>query len=151
MSIPSYNQFFCQMYSSGMPNAETVTGNVPSTSCLHWHSGMSPHKYYLREKPANVTNCYGCNESFSLRYCQPPTNIIVKHIDRRIRGKTQDGQLIYNADFTPAYYHPIRSHITRKKPCYGGNLYIKLQVLQRVEQNYINMIAVESSFNIVVE
>ena len=65
------------------------------------------------------------NESFSLRYCQPPTNIIVKHIDRRIRGKTQNGQLIYNADFTPAYYHPIRSHFTRKKPCYSGNLYIK--------------------------
>ena len=112
---------------------------------------MSPHKYYLREKLANVTNCYGCNESFSLRYCQSPTNIIVKHIDRRIRGKTQDGQLIYNADFTPAYYHPIRSHITRKNPCYSGNLYIKSQVLQRVEQNYVNMIAVESSFNIVVE
>ena len=101
VSIPSYNQFFSQIYSSGMPNPQTVTGNVPSTSCLHWHSGMSPHKYYLIEKPANVANWYGCNESFSLGYCQPPTNIIVKHSDRRITGKTQDGQLIYNADFTP--------------------------------------------------
>ena len=35
VSIPSYNQFFSQIYSSGMPNAQTVTGNVPSTSCLH--------------------------------------------------------------------------------------------------------------------
>ena len=149
MSIPSYNQFFSQMYSSGMPNAQTVTGNVPSTSCLHWHSGMSPHKYYLIEKPVIVANCYGCNES--LRYCQPPTNVIVKHIDRRIWGKTQDGQLIYNADFPPAHYHPVRSHIIRKKPCYSGNLYTKSQVLQRVEQNYVNMIVFENSFNIVVE
>ena len=73
----------------------------------------------------------GCNESFSLRYCQPTTNIIVKHIDRQIRGQTQDGQLIYNADFTTAYYHPIRNHITRKN--YSGNLCIKSQILQRIE------------------
>ena len=126
-----------------MPNVQTVTRNVPSSFCLHWHSGMMPHKYYLIEKPANVANCYGCSESFSLHYCQLPTIIIVRHIDRRIRGKTQDGQLICNADFTPAYYQPIRSHITRKKPCYIGNLYIKSQILQRVEQNYVNMIAVE--------
>ena len=43
MSIPSYNQFFSQMYSSRMSDAQTVTENVPCTSCLHWHSGMSPH------------------------------------------------------------------------------------------------------------
>ena len=103
LSSPSFNQFFSQIYSSERPKAQNVTGNVPITSS--WHSGMSLHKYYLIEKPANIANCYRCNESFSLRYCQPPTNIIVKHIDRRIRGQTQDGQLIYNADFTPAYYH----------------------------------------------
>ena len=95
------------------------------------------------------------HERRTSHYCQPPTNIIVKHIDRRIRGKTRDGQLIYNADFTPACYHPIKSHIAthivRKNSCYSGNLYIKSQVLERVEQNYVNMITVENSFNIVVE
>ena len=83
VSSPSYNHFFSQMYLSEMPNAQTVSGNVPSTSSLHWHSGMLPHKYYLIEKQANVANCYERNKSFSLRYCQPPTNIIVKHIYRR--------------------------------------------------------------------
>ena len=118
VSSPSYNQFFSQMYASEMPNAQTVTGLIPRTCSLHWHSGMSPHKYYLTEKPTNVPNRCGCNKSFSLPYCQPPTNIIFKHIDKRIRGKIRDDQLIYNADFTPAYYHPIRSHIARKNPCY---------------------------------
>ena len=61
VSSPPYNQFFSQMYSPEMPNAHTVTGNVLSSSSLHWHSGISLHKYYLIEKPANVANCYGCN------------------------------------------------------------------------------------------
>ena len=146
MSSPSYNQFFSQMYASEMPNAQTVTGLIPRTCSLHWHSGMSPHKYYLTEKPTNVPNRCGCNKSFSLPYCQPPTNIIFKHIDKRIRGKIRDDQLIYNADFTPALKNQKKS--PEKIPVI---LYIKSQVLQRFEQNYVNMIAVENSVNIVVE
>ena len=82
MTGPSYDQFFSQMYLLEIPSAHTITGNAPSTSNLHCHSRMSPHKYYLIEKPANVENYCGCNELFSLHYCQPSVNVIVKHIDR---------------------------------------------------------------------
>ena len=41
-----------------MPNVQTLMGNVPRTSNLQWDSGMSPHKYDLIEKSANVANCW---------------------------------------------------------------------------------------------
>ena len=47
----------------------------------------------------------------------PPNNVIVKHVDRRLRGRNEKGQLVYSPDFTNTYYHPISSHIARKILC----------------------------------
>ena len=48
------------------------------------------------------------------KYHKPPYNIIVKHVNRRTEGKTDIGNLLINPDFTAAYYHPTKSHITKK-------------------------------------
>ena len=93
-------------------------GNVPRTSHLQWDSGMSPHKYDLIEKSANVANC--CEYFKVIFHCAivslPRHNTIAKHADWQIRGKP------------PAYYHPIKGHIKRKHFRCIGHFYVKLQV-----------------------
>ena len=79
-----------------------------------WHSGLSPHPYKFIEKPKNVHVYYGCGSNFDDKYDKSPNNITIKHVDRRIRVKTDIGILQFNADFTAAYYLLINSCITKK-------------------------------------
>ena len=72
-----------------------------------WHSGLSPHSYYLVALPTNVKKCYGCGDMFAEKFRQAPHNIVVKHVDRRVvRRDDNTGALVYSTDFTNTYYHP---------------------------------------------
>ena len=78
-----------------------------SQSPSNWHSGLSPNCYELVVMPKKVKKCYGCGQEFAEKYRTPPTNIVVKHLDRRITGKNaQTGQVVHSGDFTNTYYHP---------------------------------------------
>ena len=61
-----------------------------------------PHPYEFIKKPKKIHVCYGCGSIFTNKYDKLPNNIIIKHVDGRIRGKTDIGNLLYNADFTAA-------------------------------------------------
>ena len=90
-----------------------------------WHSGMSPHPYHLVALRTNVKKCYGCGALFVKKFRQPPYNIVVKHVDRRVVGKDSNtGELLYARDFTNTYYHPNPSHIKRKNPFFDGSVLI---------------------------
>ena len=62
----------------------------------------------------------------------PPNNVIVKHVDRRLRGRDEKGQLVYSPDFTNTYYHPISSHIARKNPVFGGSVQVDRTFYERL-------------------
>ena len=47
---------------------------------------------------ASVSVCYGCGAKFDTNI-----DLVVKHIDHRIKGKGPDGVPIFNMDFTPMY------------------------------------------------
>ena len=97
----------------------------PSAAAGTWHSGMSPHPYYLVFLPTKAKKCYGCRRTFVKKYRQPPNNIVVKHVDRRVVGKDGNtGTLVYDTDFTNTYYHPNPSHIKRKNPFFDGSVLI---------------------------
>ena len=54
-----------------------------------------------------------------------PNNIIarlVKHVDKRPRGRDDKGRFINSPNFTNKYDHPISSHITRKNPVLKGSV-----------------------------
>lgn len=90
-----------------------------------WHSGMSPHPYHLVALRTNVKKCYGCGALFAEKFRQPPYNIVVKHVDRRVvRKDGNTGALVYSTDFTNTYYHPNPSHIKRKNPSFDGSVLI---------------------------
>ena len=74
---------------------------------------------------------YGCGINFTDKYDKSPNNIIIKHVDRRIRGKIDIGNLLFNAEFTAAYYHLIKSHITKKNPSFSGNIHVKPELLDK--------------------
>ena len=75
--------------------------------------------------------CYGWGSNFSVKCDISPNNIIIKHVDRRIRGKADTGNLLFNAYFTAAYNYPIRSHKTKKKTLFSGNIHVKAELLDK--------------------
>ena len=83
-----------------------------------WHSGMSPYQYNLVPLPTNARKCYGCGNEFVEKFRQPPHNMVVKHVDRRLmRRDPTTGSFVYSADFTNTYYHPSFAHIQKKIRC----------------------------------
>ena len=69
----------------------------------------------LSKKQKTFMYAYGCGSNFTDKYDKSPNNIFIKYVDRRIRWEIDIGNLLFNADFTAAYYHLIKSHITKKK------------------------------------
>ena len=58
-----------------------------------WNAGMSPNAYEVVVTPTRVQKYYGCGNDFSPKYKTLPTNIIIKHVDRRvIRRNKQTGK-----------------------------------------------------------
>ena len=91
----------------------------------HWHSGMSPYPYELIEFPGGgISKCYGCNQEFADRYKASPNNHIVRHRDRRIRGKDEQSNIVYNGNFTCSYYHPNRRHVEMKNLIFSGDVFV---------------------------
>ena len=112
--LPSYIQNEQQMLFINLIEIQTAWSSTSKCS-QDWHSGLSPQPYEFIEKPKNVHVFYGCRSNFTDKYDKSPNSIIIKHVDRRIRGKIDIGNLLFNADCTAAYYHLIKSHVTKKK------------------------------------
>ena len=72
-----------------------------------------------------MKKCYGCGSDFIEKSRNPPFNLIVKHMDRRVMTRNeQTGQLIFNQDYRNTYYHPVVAHIQRKNPVFTGLTFI---------------------------
>ena len=82
-----------------------------SSSPVYWHSGLPSHPYEVIEKAKEEVKCYGCSQNFANNVA---LNLVIKHIDTRMRGKDSNGHFIYNSDFTPAYYYSMLNQILRK-------------------------------------
>ena len=131
----------CHPYAStfqGHPlNVPSQASSPPFSSAAAgtWHSGLSPNPYYLVALPKNVKKCYGCGGMFAKKIRQPPHNIVVKHVDRRlVRRDGNTGALVYSPDFTNTYYHPIPSHIRRKNPVFDGRVLIDSGTNQSLDE-----------------
>ena len=95
---------------------EELSASVGGTQ---WHSGMSPHPYTLCMLPNAVQKCYGCGADFAPKYRHAPNNIIVKHVDRRFKGRdSHTSQLIFNPDFTNNLLSPCLRSYTAKEPSF---------------------------------
>ena len=85
---------------------------------------MSPYRYELVRFPSGVSKCYGCGEVFAEKYHSPPHDLIVRHKDRRIRGKDdRTGRIVYNDKFTQTYYHLQSSHVRMKNICFNNEIW----------------------------
>ena len=94
---------------------------VPCTALQHpnqivkeWNSSMSPYHYGIITLPNNVQKCYGCGQRFADCYRIFPSNLIIRHRDRRIMGMSITGQHIVNRDFQYTYYHLKRNDIANQ-------------------------------------
>ena len=108
MSPTAQTQFSGQLYQLQTPNSSNNGNNV------QWHSGHSPYHYQLVTLTNRVKKCYGCGQDFAQLYRKEPKNVIVRHYDKRVKGKDQQGNLVYSQDFQAAYYHLNPSHILKK-------------------------------------
>lgn len=92
-------------------------------------------------KPGCVRKCYGCGQCFVEKYRNPPHNIIIKHVDKRVVGRDdQTGNIVYSADYSNTYYHPIVAHIQRKNPVFTGLVYVSLQLYESLNDGQKNVI-----------
>ncbi len=113
----------------------------PQTQQSHWHSGMSPGRYELVPLPGNVVKCYGCGQTFAEKYRSSPYNIIVRHVDRRIRGRDASGNIVYNQDFTNTYYHLSKDHILKKNPAFDGYVFATQDILNSLTSPHYLMLS----------
>ena len=60
--------------------------------------------------------CYDYGYKFVKKYNNSPHNLIIKHVVKRARGKSNTGQIFYNVNFTPVCYHANNLHIFKEKP-----------------------------------
>lgn len=105
-----------------------------------WNSSMSPYRYELVLIPNSVTKCYGCHQDFTPAYRSPPNNVIVRHMDRRITGRDQSGQLAYSPDFKATYYHPVKEHIILKNPVFDGRVFVAPVFCQILSPEQIHVV-----------
>ena len=123
---------------SPMPSA----GLQPS-----WNSSMSPSIYELIITPPTVRKCYGCGNDLGDKYKTPPCNIIIKHVDKRVTGKdSATGQ--HSQDYSNTYYHPIAAHITKKNPLFSGQVYVRYELYNSVDEDQRNCVNTLNSLNI---
>ena len=78
---------------------------------------------------------------FAEKLSQPPHNIVVKDVDRRVvRRDDNTGALVYSTDFTNAYYHLNPAHIGRKNPVFDGHVLIDLNTYQTLDECQMEML-----------
>ena len=110
-------------YSPTSSTTTSLSSQILQSS--HWHFGMSPYPYELIEFPSGaISKCYGCNQEFADRYKVSPSNHIVRHQDRRIKGKDERCNIVYNDNVTCTHYHPNRRHIEMKNPIFNGDVFV---------------------------
>ena len=112
-------------------------GNI---TAMQWHSGMSPYHYEVALLPKNVQKCYGCGRQFVEKYRTAPHNVIIKHIDRRVRGKDTVGNLVLCHDFSATYYHPDSKHVVRKNPFFNNAVYISNSLFLQLSTEQLDLI-----------
>ena len=101
--IPSSKQLF-------LNNTNVLTQG----SSQVWLSRLAPYPYEIVVLPNNISVCYGCHSKFldSERAC--PSNLVMKHRDRRITGRSPTVKLLKAADYQCTYNHFSKNHVVKK-------------------------------------
>ena len=115
-----------------------------------WNSSMSPSIYELVITPPKVRKRYGCGNDLGDKYKTPPCNIILKHVDKRVTGKdaTTD-QLIHSQDYSNTYNHPKAAHITKKNPLFSGQVFLRYELYNSLDDPQRHSVNTLHSLNIV--
>ena len=119
LSISSFSQPFL-IPSSKQPilnNTNVLTQN----SSQVWHSRLSPYPYEIVVLPNNVSVCYGYHSKFLDLERAFPSNLVIKHRDCRITGRSPTGELLIAADHQCTYYHFSKDHVAKKNPMFLFN------------------------------
>ena len=111
-----------------------------SLMAFQWHSGMSPHQYELKLLPTNVQKCYGCGRPFVDKYRKAPHNVIIKHVDRRVRGTDTMSNLLVSHDFSATYYHLDSKHVERKNPLFNKVVFITNSLFLQLSTDQLELI-----------
>ena len=144
--IPPSNSSFSQPFlipSSKQPILNNTSVLTQSSSQV-WRSGFSPYPYEIVVLPNNVSVCYGYHSKFLDSKKAFPSNLVIKHRDRRITGRSSTGELLIAADYQCTYYHFSKDHVAKKNPMFlfnptvhiSGAFYKQLTQFVEVQQMF---------------
>ena len=141
-SISSFSQLFL-IPSSKQPILNNTNVLIQDSSQV-WHSGISPYRYEIVVLSSNVSVCYGCHSKFLDSERAFPSNLVIKHRDRRITGRSSTGELLIAADYQCTYYHFSKDHVAKKNPMFlfnptvhiSGAFYKQLTQFVEVQQMF---------------
>ena len=117
-----------------------------------WHSGYSPYRYELIELSSKVKKCHDCGLEFSEKFRQPPHNIVVKHVDRRLVRRDELGKqanFTIGANFSNTYYHSYSNHIAPRNPVFDRNVHLSISTYQDLNAEQ-HLVISTSNVNIVL-
>ena len=102
-----------------IPYSSPPFTHVPTIS--EWHSGLSPFPYELVMRAHyQCTICYGgCKRPYTVGDA-----FVVRHQDKRVMGKDQAGNFLFNETFKPTYYHVQFDCIKRRNFYFDGTVHL---------------------------
>ena len=118
-SISSFSQPFS--ISSNKQPILTNTNVLTQNSSQVWHSRLSPYPYEIVVLLNNISVCYGSHSKFLDSERAFPSNLVIKHGDRLITGRSPTGDLLVAADYQCTYYHFSKDHVAKKNPMFLFN------------------------------
>ena len=109
-----------------IPYSSPPFTHVPTIS--EWHSGLSPFPYELVMRAHyQCTICYGgCKRPYTVGDA-----FVVRHQDKRVMGKDQAGNFLFNETFKPTYYHVQFDCIKRRNFYFDGTVHLVQQWRKR--------------------
>ena len=112
-SISSFSQPF--LISSSRHPILNNTNVLTQHSSQVWYFWLLPYPYEIVVLLNNISVCYDCHSKFLDSERAFLCNLVIKHRDHRITGRSPTGELMIAADYQCTYYHFSKDHLAKKK------------------------------------
>ena len=115
---------------------------------VYFFTEMSPYPYELVLK--NNHACSVCYGGCGYAYNDVNDMLIIRHIDKRVIGKSSCGKLVFSDTFKPTYYHAVREHVCYRNKYFDGTVYLAKTLADSLGADVIQNLQSQRHLNILL-